>query len=113
MGKWGGGDYGDSGVERAQLLNFPYELIRIIYEYNGEEALPSTPESAVIHMVDALTLHLEALGPDVAQSTWNREMIIYQTLNEFSTSGLYDQSGLSMNLFLKARTFLVKEKLLP
>jgi hypothetical protein len=112
MGKWGGGDYGDSGVERAQLLNFPYELIRIIYEYNGEEALPSTPESAVIHMVDALTLHLEALGPDVAQSTWNREMIIYQTLNEFSTSGLYDQSGLSMNLFLKARTFLVKEKLL-
>ena len=43
---------------------------------------------------------------------WNKEMVIYQTLNEFSAQGLYDQSGLSMNMFLKIREYLVKEEAL-
>lgn len=110
IGKWSGGDYLEAGVEKAQLLNFPIELIRIISEYNGEQHKPSTPESAIIHMIDALTVKLDALNEDVAKSTWNHEMIIYQTLNEFSSAGLYDESGLSMNQFLKVREFLVKEK---
>jgi hypothetical protein len=36
-------------------------------------------------------------------------MIIYQTLNEYSRSGIYDQSGMSMNQFLKVREVLTKE----
>ncbi|MCI5857492.1 MAG: hypothetical protein MR016_09045 [Agathobacter sp.] len=110
LGKWSGKDYVQAGIERAQNLNFPIELICIIAEYNGEVHKPSTPESAIVHMIDALTIKLEALDGDVAKSTWNREMIIYQTLNEFSSAGLYDESGLSMNQFLKVREFLVKEK---
>ena len=35
-------------------------------------------------------------------------MIIYQTMNEFSASGLYDESGLGMNHFLKIREYLAK-----
>jgi hypothetical protein len=112
MGKWNGANYVEAGIDRAQSLNFPFELIRIISEYNGELSKPSTPESAVIHMIDALTLHLDAIGKDVEQSEWNHEMMIYQALNGYSTSGLYDASGLSMNQFLKVRSFLVKEKLL-
>ena len=110
IGKWSGGDYVEAGVEKAQALNFPMELIRIISEYNGEVHKPSTPESAIIHMIDSLTIKLDALNQDVAKSVWNHEMIIYQTLNEYSSVGLYDESGLSMNQFLKVREFLVKEK---
>ena len=100
----------EAGVEKAQALNFPMELIRIISEYNGEVHKPSTPESAIIHMIDSLTIKLDALNQDVAKSVWNHAMIIYQTLNEYSSVGLYDESGLSMNQFLKVREFLVKEK---
>ena len=36
-------------------------------------------------------------------------MVIYQTLNELSATGMYDESGLSMNQFLKVRELLVRE----
>ena len=41
---------------------------------------------------------------------WNQDMVIYQTLNELSGTGIYDESGLSMNQFLKVREFLVCEE---
>ena len=37
-------------------------------------------------------------------------MVIYQTLNDESSSGIYDHSGLTMNQFLKIREFLAKEE---
>ena len=37
-------------------------------------------------------------------------MVIYQTLNDFSAKGIYDRSGLGMNMFLKIREYLVNEK---
>jgi hypothetical protein len=110
IGRWQGEPYIINGINRAEQLCFPVELTAIISEYYGEEHLPTTPESALIHMVDALTIKLDALKQDVKGSAWNQEMIIYQTLNEFSSSGLYDRSGMSMNQFLKVRDVLTKEK---
>ncbi len=43
-----------NGVKMAQRACFPEKVIRIIGEYNGEETLPSTIESAIVHMVDGL-----------------------------------------------------------
>ena len=93
-------------------LCFPQKLITILSEYYGEKKLPSTPESALIHMIDALVIKLEALEQDVGKSQWNRDILIYQTLNEFSSTGMYDESGMSMNQFLKVREFLAKEEML-
>ena len=42
-------------------------------------------------------------------TSWNQDMVIYQTLNELSATGMYDESGLSMNQFLKVRELLVRE----
>jgi hypothetical protein len=112
MSKWYGNGLTDAVIEQAQLLNFPIELVRIIAEYNGEYQKPSTPESAIIHMIDALVTRFEEQGKDDARTGWDREMMIYQTLNDFSSAGLYDESGLSMNRFLRVRGCLVKEKLL-
>lgn len=102
----------ESGVRIAQNECFPEDVIRIISEYNGEMAMPSTIESAIVHMVDGLIKKLEVFDADTMSSEWNQDMVIYQTLNDFSAKGLYDTSGLSMNMFLKIREYLVNEEAL-
>ena len=54
-------------------------------------------------------MKIELFEKDVGQSKWNKDIIIFQTLNEYSSSGIYDESGLSMNQFIKIREFLSKE----
>lgn len=110
MGKWLGEPHIQNSVQRGEQLCFPKELLTILYEYNGELKKPSTPASAVIHMIDSLSIKLDAMKQDLNTSTWNRQMFIYQSLNELSSQGFYDESGLSMNQFLKVREFLVKEE---
>ena len=102
----------ENGVRLAQEHCFPAELVQILREYSGEKALPSTPESALVHMIDGILLKIELLDKQVGNSQWNREVLIYQTLNEYSTAGLYDVSGLSINGFIKIRELLAKEELL-
>ena len=41
-----------------------------------------------------------------------RGMLEETTVNDFSSSEIYDHSGMSMNQFLKIREFLAKEELL-
>ena len=100
----------ESGIRIARKECFPEGVIGVISEYNGELALPSTTESAIVHMVDGLIKKLEVLDSQTMSSEWNQDMVIYQTLNDFSAMGMYDKSGLSMNMFLKIREYLVKEE---
>lgn len=112
MGQWIGDPYVEEGVKKAKSLCFPEKLIKILQEYYGEEQLPSIPESALVHMVDALVIKLEKINDGFEKSEWNHEILINQTLNEYSSSGIYDHCGMSMNQFLKIRQFLTKEELL-
>lgn len=112
LGKWLGEPHVLNGVERAEHLCFPEALVQIISEYYGEEHNISTPESALVQMVDAVVMKMEYIKEDVGNSQWNNEIIIYQIINEYSAAGLYDSCGLSMNRFLKIREFLVKEEML-
>lgn len=112
LGRWEGNSAVESGIQKAKELCFPEELIQILSEYNGEEKLPSTPESALVHIIDGLLIKLELLEKEVGTSQWNREVLIYQTLNDFSTAGMYDESGLSINAFIKIREWLAKEEML-
>jgi hypothetical protein len=63
-------------------------------------------------MIDAITGYLESDEGMEEKNIWNQDMLIYQKLNTFSGSGLYDESGLGMNQFLRVRAILAKEKLL-
>ncbi len=101
-----------NAVRTAYKQCFPPEVITILEEYEAAERLPSTRESAVVHMVNAVITRLELFGEDVAGSDWNQNMVVYQPLNEFSEKGIYDESGISMNQFLKIRDRLFKEDLL-
>ncbi len=108
IGKLEGEPFVENGVLIAQQHCFPESVIRILHEYNGDKALPSSPESAVVNLVDSLVSRFEYLKQETSESEWNREILIYQTLNDKSSTGIYDKSGLSINQFLKIREFLVR-----
>ncbi len=110
IGKLEGEPFIENGVKIAQNNCFPHLVIQILSEYYGEINPISMIESAVVHITDMLVTKFELMDKSTLSSSWNRDMIIYQTLNEQSSSGIYDQSGLSMNQFLKIREFLAKEE---
>lgn len=112
LGKWEGDPPIENAVRRANELCFPNELIQILKEYNATDDLPSTPESALVHIIDGLLMKLESSDSEVRTSQWNKDVLIHQTLNDFSSAGYYDNSGLSINSFIKVREWLVKEELL-
>ncbi len=102
----------DNGISIARNRCLPDPVVEIISEYCGISKKPSSPESAIVQIVDSLVTKVEAIG-DTMESSWNQEMLIYQTRNEFSNIGMYDESGLTMNQFLKIRDCLIiKESLL-
>ncbi len=111
IGKMEGEPEIDNAVKLATNHCFPRDVIDILAEYGGILSRPSTPESAIVHMVDCLVCKMEIIEQDKTASAWNEDMIIYQTLNEFSQNGFYDDSGLSMNQFLKIREKLVNADL--
>ncbi len=98
-----------NGVRLAEEREFPHDIIQILSEYRGELNRPSSKESAIVHMVDACLKKIEMLNEHNLSTSWNEDMVIYQTLNEMSATGMYDESGLSMNQFLKVRELLVRE----
>ena len=112
LGKIEGEPEIDNAVKVANNLCFPREVITILSEYEGILRRPSTPESAICHMIDKVVTKLELFDDETMSSNWNQDMVIYQTLNELSSSGIYDDSGLSMNQFLKVRERLVQEDIL-
>ena len=112
LGTWRGGPPIESGVWMANKLCFPDELVQILREYNGTDDLPSTPESALVHIIDGVLCKLELSESEVETSQWDKEVLIHQTLNDFSSAGLYDKAGISINTFIKIREWLLKEELL-
>ncbi len=109
MGKMLGEPEIKNAVNMATNHCFPPEVVAILYEFEGKERLPQTPESAIVQMVDALITRLELMDKNTMASSWNQDMLIYQTLNEYSNSGMYDEAGLSMNQFLRIRETLVQK----
>lgn len=102
----------DNAIKACNNHCFPTAVTDILYEYNGILKKPSTPESAIVQMVDAVVTKIELLDSDSMSSSWNQNMVIYQTINELSENGMYDECGLSMNNFLKVREALTKEDIL-
>ncbi len=109
LGRLDGNPSVENGVTLARINYLPEEIIEILKEYNGEKKLPSTIESAIIYIVDSVLAKFDVLDKSTLSSTWNQDIIVYQTLNENSAAGLYDKSGLGMNMYLKIRDYLIKE----
>lgn len=112
VGKLEGEPFIENGVQLAQSNCFSERLVAILAEYNGVNKRPGSIESAIVQISDMIVTKFDLLDKDTFSSGWNREIVIYQTMNEKSAEGLYDESGLSMNQFLTIREILVKEELL-
>ncbi len=112
IGKLEGEPFIENGVRIAQQNCFPERLVQILEEYNGINRAPRTLESAIVQISDMIVTKFDLLDKDTFSAGWNRDIVIYQTMNEKSSEGLYDHCGLSMNQFLKIRELLVKEEIL-
>jgi len=112
LGKIEGEPMIDNAIKIANNHCFPVDVIQILSEYGGIVSLPSNKESAIVHMVDSVVTKVELFDHDSMTSTWNQNMVIYQTINELSQKGFYDNSGLTMNQFLIIRDILAKEDIL-
>lgn len=110
LGKMEGEPEIDNALKLANNHCFPTDVMEIMEEYGGVIRLPQSPESAIVHMVDTLVTKIELLDCDTMSSTWNQDMVIYQTLNELSQKGFYDESQMSINQFLTIREKLVQEE---
>jgi len=99
----------DDPIEFACSLGrqnaLPPQVITIISAYKGIKKPIRTREGAVIEIVDELITDLPKLESDKVP----RQIVIISRLNDISTSGIIDESGLSMNSFIKLRDYLVKE----
>ena len=102
----------DNALKLANDNCFPSDVTQILAEYGGIIYLPSTKESAIVHMVDSVVTKVELFDKDAMSSSWNQNMVIYQTINELSQKGVYDNSGLTMNQFLAIREILANEDIL-
>lgn len=109
LGRMCGEPYINNAVLLAEKNCFPVKVTEILEEYNGICRLPQTKESALVHLVDAVITKFERLGRDTMKNEWNHNMVVYQAMDEQSSTGIYDESGLSMNQYLKIRDYLVKE----
>ncbi len=112
LGKIEGEPMIDNAIKIANNHCFPAEVVQILAEYGGIVVLPSSKESAIVHMVDSVVTKVELFDSDSMSSSWNQNMVIYQTINELSQKGFYDNSGLTMNQFLKIREILANEDIL-
>ena len=112
LGKIEGEPMIDNAIKIANNHCFPASVIQILAEYGGIVVLPSSKESAIVHMVDSVVTKVELFDSDSMSSSWNQNMVIYQTINELSQKGFYDNSGLTMNQFLIIREILANEDIL-
>mgnify|MGYP003299686374 FL=1 len=89
---------------------FPEKVYQIIREYYGVLELPSTPESAIVQMIDGVLCRIEEMCANDELDEWNKDMVVYHTLTEFLSNGMYNNANLSMHKFLEIREYLVKEE---
>ena len=78
-------------------------------EYHGILELPSTPESAIVQMIDGVLCRFEEMRVNDEMHEWNKDMVVYHVLTEFNSKGMYKKANLSMHNFLEIREYLVKE----
>ena len=97
-------------VKLAKQNGLPIKAVRILSQYQGRECGLSTKEAALVDLVDETLGKLEKMmNSGAAVNSIEREMLVLKTFNDLSETGRYDESGLSMNSFLKIRESLLHE----
>ena len=93
--------------------HFPSDLLQLIGEYKGEKQPFSTPESALVDIIDSVFEVMKSGGnqdlDNKSSFSFNQEVVIYKVLNDKSSSGIYDQSGFTMNMYITVRDYLTSE----
>lgn len=115
LGKIYGVPESENAVKSAVNHCFPNSVIDIISKYGLKDYLPSTKEEAIVHISNEVITRFELLDSekkDTFSNGWNQSIMVIQLLNELSSKGIYDESTLSINEFLRIRDFLADNDLM-
>lgn len=96
-------------VRLAKQNGLPIPAVRILSQYHGVENRISTKEAALVDLVEEALGKLNSLSEKERTDPIMREMLVMKDFNDLSLTGRYDDSGLSMNSFLKIRDCLLYE----
>ena len=93
---------------------FPVGTKAVIRAMEGDQELEITEDTIIAVGVrgEVYITKVELFDADSMSSSWNQNMVIYQTINELSQKGYYDNSGLTMNQCLVIREILANEDIL-
>ena len=101
----------ENPVEYATILCrrnlLPIEAVRILSQYHGSVNVIRTKEAALVDLVYETMMRLSRQNEDT--ECFEKEMMVHSIFNELSKSGRYDESGLSINKFIKLRDVLIHE----
>ena len=81
IGKWLGEPYTTNILQKSHQLCFSPELTQILLESVGETPKPTTPESALIHMVDTLVKKFEVLEKSIFLKSSNIYIRLFSELS--------------------------------
>ena len=102
------GDYdGGDELKIALEYKFPAKVIHNLYEIGAVYKKPSTRESFIAYITDNVFGELDKNRRE-GRPIGDYEIFMHQYTNELSRSGVMDESGTSMNQFIKLREILVK-----
>lgn len=99
----------DYAVMLGRQNVLPINVVRILSQYQGIKNPITTKEAALVDLIDlTYAKYRSELGKGEINGI-QVDVMIMTKFNELSSSGRYDESGLSMNMFLKIRDQLVAE----
>lgn len=109
IGRIKGKPYVKNGIALAQKYKFPREVARLIAEHNGSLAMPSTLESAIVMLSDAIITNVEYLSSKLENLEYEPKTVISHIIDTKFETGLLNETGINIELFLKLRHYMIEE----
>ena len=108
-GKLLGKDHTLYGAQIGKKYNLPIEVISIISEHPGKGSNPSTIESGIVLLADAVVSGFEYIYAKNLQIEFDKEKAVEQIVKNKIEKGYLDSSGISIKLYESLKSYLMKE----
>lgn len=87
----------------SDVYNFPTNLIQCIYEVSSKDTKPTSKEAGIVYMAIKCHKAFSVLKNDTIRSGWNKEIVLQQVFNNATNDGSLENSGITMNDFVKIK----------
>lgn len=87
----------------SDIYDFPTNLIQILHELALKDGKPTSKESGIVYMAMKCNKAFGVLKNDTIRNGWNKEIVLQQVFNNATNDGSLENSGITMNEFVKIK----------